>query len=176
MIMKGLTLTQPWATAAALRSKRLETRSWSTRYRGAIAIHAAKGFTRHELLYLSCCWNWVGAMWATGVRMGDGPKLVDVLPFGAIIAVAEIVDCRPTGSLTQAELDEERFPDGEHGRLYKWTERQMGDFSLGRFAFTLDRVQPLAEPIPYKGALGLWTIPEELLDEIAIRLATKVAA
>lgn len=42
--MKGLTLTQPWATLVAIGAKRVETRSWSTNYRGPIAIHAAKGF------------------------------------------------------------------------------------------------------------------------------------
>src|SRR3982751_1322426 len=49
--MKALTLTQPWATLVAIGAKRIETRSWSTTYRGEVAIHAAKGFPRdcHEL-------------------------------------------------------------------------------------------------------------------------------
>ena len=42
--MKVLTLTQPWATLVAIGAKRIETRSWSTKYRGPLAIHAAKGF------------------------------------------------------------------------------------------------------------------------------------
>ena len=42
--MKGLTLTQPWASAVALGIKHVETRSWRTEYRGAVLIHAAKGF------------------------------------------------------------------------------------------------------------------------------------
>lgn len=40
--IRGFTVTQPWATSIALGHKRIETRSWHTRYRGLIAIHAAK--------------------------------------------------------------------------------------------------------------------------------------
>ena len=41
--MKALTLTQPWATLVAMGAKRIETRSWTTNYRGPLAIHAGKG-------------------------------------------------------------------------------------------------------------------------------------
>lgn len=40
--MKGITLWQPWASAIACGVKTHETRSWKTRFRGPIAIHAAK--------------------------------------------------------------------------------------------------------------------------------------
>src|SRR3990167_5425805 len=40
--MKILTLWEPWATLVIIGQKRLETRSWSTQYRGLLAIHAAK--------------------------------------------------------------------------------------------------------------------------------------
>src|SRR5581483_12013186 len=40
--MKCISLYQPWATLVACGQKRYETRSWSTAYRGALAIHAAK--------------------------------------------------------------------------------------------------------------------------------------
>ena len=38
--MKVLTLHQPWASLVALGVKTIETRSWSTKYRGPLAIHA----------------------------------------------------------------------------------------------------------------------------------------
>lgn len=38
--MKALTLYQPWATLVALGVKTIETRSWATKYRGPLAIHA----------------------------------------------------------------------------------------------------------------------------------------
>lgn len=39
--MKAITLHQPWATLISLGVKSIETRSWSTSYRGPLAIHAA---------------------------------------------------------------------------------------------------------------------------------------
>lgn len=39
--MKALTIWQPWAGAVAAGIKKNETRSWSTKYRGQIAIHSA---------------------------------------------------------------------------------------------------------------------------------------
>lgn len=40
--MKAITLHQPWASLIALGVKTIETRAWSTNYRGPLAIHAAK--------------------------------------------------------------------------------------------------------------------------------------
>jgi ASCH domain len=44
--MKALTVAQPWATLIAIGAKRIETRSWMTRHRGPLAIHAARAFPR----------------------------------------------------------------------------------------------------------------------------------
>lgn len=41
--MKLLSLWEPWATLMAIGAKRIETRSWSTPYRGWLAIHASEG-------------------------------------------------------------------------------------------------------------------------------------
>lgn len=38
---RALTLWQPWASLVALLVKQIETRSWSTKYRGPLLIHAA---------------------------------------------------------------------------------------------------------------------------------------
>ena len=39
--MKALSLRQPWASMIADGRKTIETRTWRTRYRGPIAIHAS---------------------------------------------------------------------------------------------------------------------------------------
>ena len=39
--MKAITIWQPWASLIACGAKKYETRSWPTKYRGPIAIHAA---------------------------------------------------------------------------------------------------------------------------------------
>lgn len=41
--MKALTLREPWASLVLEGVKTLETRSWATRYRGELFIHAGSG-------------------------------------------------------------------------------------------------------------------------------------
>lgn len=170
--MKGISLWQPWASAIALGAKRVETRSWSTKYRGPLAIHAAKRCNVNELIGISSTWSWCGAL---NHKMGATEKLWEKLPFGAIVAVAQLVDCRPTDTFTLGEIDQWRLPpdevmppkrnwaDEDRPSLYAWTERYMGDFSLGRFGWVLSDVRALAEPIPFKAKQGFFEVPEELL-------------
>ena len=76
--------------------------------------------------------------WPTNYR---GP----LRPLGAIVATCRLVDCKPTGSFTQAELDAIRMPDGETLLLYGWM---------------LDDVEMLGAPIPCVGRQGLFEVPE----------------
>ena len=47
--MKVLTLKQPWATLVAEGIKKYEFRTWKTKYRGKILIHAGTGIDKKEL-------------------------------------------------------------------------------------------------------------------------------
>lgn len=47
--MKAITIWQPWASLLAHGMKQYETRSWATKYRGPIAIHAAKRPVRQTI-------------------------------------------------------------------------------------------------------------------------------
>ena len=161
--MKCLSLWQPWASAIALGSKRIETRSWPTNYRGPLAIHASKRWTREEQ-ELNCYYYWCAAL---GTRMAQRDTIWDKMPLGCVVATCDLVDCRPTGSFRLDEIEHERRSPliDELGALhsYTWTERLMGNFELGRFGWVLDNIKPLAEPIPFKGAQGLFEVPDELL-------------
>jgi hypothetical protein len=157
MRCKVLTLTQPWATLVAIGAKKIETRSWATSYRGPLAIHAAKGLGPvggKAGLYELCMRKlFFSALDVAGYKTG-----LD-LPLGAIVATCEIVGCESIGY---------EWPDtlqiaytGQWGRAYSGhrlttQERAFGDYSPGRFAWLLGNVQALPEPIPAKGALGLW--------------------
>ena len=44
--MKVLTIKQPWATLIIQGDKRFEFRSWKTKYRGELLIHAGKGIDK----------------------------------------------------------------------------------------------------------------------------------
>lgn len=148
--MKAITLTQPWATLVAIGAKRIETRSWTTRYRGVLAIHAAKGFPknaqalcRQEPFYSVL--TVFGEKWNR--ERTDLADLVKhpLMPLGAIVAVcelSEVIHIPPQWEMS-AEYPAE-------------PERSFGDYTLGRFAWVLTNVRQLKTPIAARGALGLW--------------------
>jgi ASCH domain. len=144
--MKALSLIQPWATLIAVGAKRVETRAWSTDYRGALAIHASKWLTQagrvlnHDVP--ECC---QGEPFCSALTQGGIERIAD-LPSGAIVAVARLVGVRPT-----ATFDVDGY------------EREFGDYYPGRYAWCLDDVRQLPVPIPYRGARGLWELPDDVL-------------
>ncbi len=150
--IRALSITQPWATLIAIGQKRVETRSWGTSYRGPIAIHAAKtfpggardlcvpgpGFARSPLY---------DALRAAGIRgpIRDRRRCsTGDLPLGAVLAIAELVDVR---RITSPEA---------LGHVLGANEVAFGAWTPGRYAWLLAYVRPLAEPIPARGAQGLW--------------------
>ncbi len=152
--MKALSLWQPWASAIALGSKTIETRNWSTDYRGPLAIHAAKHWDR-SIAEAVTEDEFVGALWALWPDVLGPARARSILPFGSIVAVCDLVDVRATESFGP-EIDV------EHGCRYRWTERQMGDFHPGRFGWLLANVRALTRPVPYRGERGLFDVPDAL--------------
>ena len=72
--MKVLTIKQPWATLIMQGYKRFEFRSWQTKYRGDLLIHAGKGVDKPAMKRLS-------------------KYLPKELPYGKILGKVKIVDC-----------------------------------------------------------------------------------
>lgn len=157
--MKGITLTQPWASLVAFGEKGVETRSWSTRYRGPLAIHAAMNLAP------------VGGLrglrrlveeepFATALRVHlpgyTTDEIVAGLPRGFVVAVVNLNACRRIAA------------DGEPERLLGdqlvWFseihphERRFGDYTPGRYAWHLTERQRI-EPVECHGARGLWDVP-----------------
>lgn len=163
--MRAITLTQPWATLVAIGAKRIETRSWSTTYRGPLAIHAAKGLGPvggqrglsrqcHEKYFYDAL---NGAGYAAGVVLWTH------LPFGAIVATCELVDCVSTSGIRVVMAPSPNYIQIGSNPLsdpncIPLTEQEFafGDYSAGRWAWILTNIKPLPTPIPAKGALGLW--------------------
>lgn len=75
------------------------------------------------------------------------PRCED-LPYGAVVAVAELVNCVPS-----AELES----------ILSEREREFGYYGPGRFGWVLENVRPLT-PIPVAGKQGLWQISRDLLN------------
>jgi hypothetical protein len=83
--MKALSIRQPWAWAILHAGKDVENRNWPTRFRGTIAVHAAKGMTRDE--YENARDFMIG-----DVGLNDMP-LFGQCWRGVIVGLVDIVDC-----------------------------------------------------------------------------------
>jgi hypothetical protein len=89
--MRMLTVRQPWAWLLAAGWKDVENRSWSTKYRGPVAIHAG--------LSLDHQYRDVYPAGATP------PPPLPALETGQIIAVAELVDVVTDSTSKWAQAD-----------------------------------------------------------------------
>lgn len=132
--MRTISLWQPWATAIAIGLKSIETRHWCPKYRGPLAIHAARRWDSSQKEF---------AM----VERGLG-RLPARLPFGAVIAVCDLVDVRPAAELVLS---------------IKPIEKLYGNYTAGRFGWLLENVVELSEPVPFKGHQSFFDVPDDLL-------------
>lgn len=127
--MKVLTVKQPWATLIAKGYKKYEFRTWKTKQRGEILIHAGKGedkkaYKRFEHLNLN-------------------------YPKGIIVAKVNIADCIKVDEKFATKLYKE---DKE---VYK----NMGnEDSLGCYAWKIDDVEEIQDDTIIKGKLSLWNL------------------
>jgi len=147
--IKAQSLWQPWAHLIAVGAKRYETRNWRTDYRGPVAIHAAQHWTVRMALQ---CYEepFFKILSRAGTRFParcDHTKLQTLgLDFGAIIAVAELVDIQRTEHiLPQLGPQEIAF----------------GDFRHGRFAWLYENAVRLDNPMPCIGKQRLFNAPPE---------------
>lgn len=125
--MKAITLEQPFASLVSIGAKTIETRPWSTDYRGQLAIHSGEfalptidAYCRDLLISadLDC----------------------KQLPFGKIIAIARLVSCEKVIT----------------SRIPCYPQFALSDFTPGLYALEFADIRPLATPIPAKGCTQLW--------------------
>jgi hypothetical protein len=164
--VKALSLWQPWASAIAVGAKCIETRHWKTDYRGPLLIHAAKRqLTREDWDFIDLTVWWQVANYPEKSQHREdnyrASQWIKKLPLGAIVAVARLVDCRPitmrngVGTLCRPG----------HSQDVSEMETALGNFTPGRFGWVLSNVRALPQPIPFKGAQGLFYVPDELIPE-----------
>jgi hypothetical protein len=168
--VKAITLTQPWATLMAIGAKRIETRGWSTQFRGPVAIHAAKGFppdARH------ICWEspFREVLQPLGfIDYGryddlalDSMERFERLPRMAILAVGTMVAARSTKDINSYFAAGCGF-DGVFPAEFEY---DFGDYGARRYGFGFSDVRKLDMPIACRGSLGLWDVPGEIARQIA---------
>jgi len=182
--MKALSLWQPWASLVALRVKTIETRSWSTSYRGPLAIHAAKHVPwkkrADEGERASAMTDEIPRpLWeAMKANVDEYPLLwSERCPRGVVVATCQLVDVvemferasdtgliPPDRALILTPTDEgglrwtEPLSHAAHGWNIHCCEdqRPYGDFAPGRYAWILDEIVALDPPVEASGRQGLW--------------------
>lgn len=85
--MKAISIRQPWAWLIVNGYKDIENRSWRTKYRGPVLIHASQGVKSIEYVRAS---NLIHHK-----LLGHGIPLppIDQLQTGGIVGIATITDC-----------------------------------------------------------------------------------
>ena len=133
---KVISLLQPWATLVVIGAKKIETRSWDTKHRGDLLIHASQKFTRKQA---DLCQLW---------PFNEYIKGLSDMPLGKIIGAATLWDTRTS----EATLSDMKLSESEGTQ----EEYRFGDYSPNRFCWFLRNPFELYKHIPVKGSLGLW--------------------
>lgn len=146
MLIKALSLWQPWASLLAAGVKRIETRGWPTGHRGLLLIHAGKH--RSDVGY--GVWHSTQAYKMPAVaetRFSD-------LPFGAIVGAVDVTACRASVDLLEAD---------DLSKL----ELDLGDYRPDRYGFVCEQPVLFVKPIPWRGMQGMFNVeidPQVLID------------
>lgn len=157
--VKIITLWQPWASLVALELKRYETRHWETNYRGKIAIHAAKRHIDPDGKYV--------IQQVHNLTGGKAPRIRGDYPLGAIVAIADLTDCLKMNP----DYGFRQLPGFISLDTPSVLENAVGDWKSGRYAWKLENIIALPEPIPYRGSQGIGNVSEEVQEQIRKQLA-----
>jgi hypothetical protein len=134
--MKALTISQPFASLIADGEKWIENRSWFTKYRGQLAIHAG-----------------VGTQYLTKSELADYPT-------SCIVAVCYLVSCVTLEHMQK--LESRYLRSAVFQKTGRTVEEILGHkHTEGPVLWILKDVRKLEHPIPCKGRQGLW-VSEEL--------------
>jgi len=130
---KAISIKQPWASAIAFAGKDIENRTWRTRYRGPIAIHASGKLMREDLdRRLRTERGGEKRPVIDWIKKGRRPfrydEDADPVVLSHIVAIGMLVDC---------------------------VDRSRSVWFGGDWGFVLRGVIPI-EPVPMVGGLGLW--------------------
>ena len=149
--MKVISLLQPWATLVVIGAKKIETRSWNTKYRGPILIHASAGkkeVNREIMLDFQQEFSHLNL-----------PRYRD-LPFGAIIGKVNLMHtvqseyCFGGNEFEITDTSKTGYPVSKF--ILTKQELAFGDYSPSRYGWLLSDPVQFSNPIPAKGQLNIW--------------------
>lgn len=154
--MKALSIQQPWVMAIC-HGKDVENRCWSTRYRGTLAIHASKKFQDPPGLGLNLIRDLTDLTAEQAIAENH---------LGAVVAVADLVGCH------NGDPWDMSHPCGTYkGDVYGPSRRCSPWAAHGAWHWELANVRQLPEPVPARGSLGLWTLPDDVAAAVQAQLA-----
>lgn len=170
--MKALTIDQPFSHLICgldpgdPRQKRVENRNHDRfrNHRGLLLIHA--GLTKRRLVF--------GGI--TGGGNGHQPELYGLdpktLPLGAIVGAVDMVSHFKMTYLTEQFGHYSRFIGKEisPGVLERFPWLKDHQHVEGPYCLTLENIRKFREPIPCKGAQGIWNLPAELEERVKEQL------
>ena len=136
--LPAISMWNPWADWLADRLKMVETRGWSTKFRGRLVIHAAKTTEA-----IKDCRRILEDAGRRDLLTKYTRRRFDDWPRGCLVAVADMVDCVPTEQVID-RLDQQ--------------ERAMGNYLAGRFAWIFANIRRLDPALTCKGQQGFWTL------------------
>ena len=156
--MKALTLWQPWASLVAVGEKKIETRCWTTKYRGDLAIHSAAklppswlGASRHQKPFRDELADVFNVRRDCDDRGGmHVDSAIRALPYGLILCIVRLVSIEETPNVREVITDRERL---------------FGNYEDGRYAWLLEMKEVFETPIPAKGNRMLWNWGEATTKE-----------
>lgn len=156
--MKVLSLYQPYATLWIYGLKQNETRSWPTKHRGQLGVHAAQGTPTKAKGYPANFDELCDMEPFKSALASIGYGRAAELPRGVILGDLSIVDCLPTDGW--GLRDALPLLHGSDGRISP-QENAFGDYSLGRYGWIArDRIV-YPTPIKALGRQQIWTFDRD---------------
>lgn len=147
---KALTVQQPWAWAIIYGGKDVENRTQAWTYRGPLAIHAGTRISHRGMdtvPQIAAAEQTSHPEWIR--RQMDGALIT-----GAIIGIVDLIDAHPSG--VGLSCCESWWAETQYDDPAGTTRRHIVHLVLAN-------PRPLLEPIPCRGALGLWTPTADVL-------------
>lgn len=129
--MKALSVRAPWWLAILHYGKDIENRDWKTNFRGTIYLHASSWFHPREILY--------DIDSISHICKVTGEPFAGILfsyleaGCGRIVGKVDIVDC---------------------------VDHSDSLWFFGRYGFVLANPVAFERPVPFRGALGFFEVPD----------------
>lgn len=156
----ALSFLQPWLWCIELGHKTVENRTWKPPAKMVgkrFALHASAGYDREAEPFVQ------GVLAALDVVMLNQPVR------SAIVGTARLVGALPVKVTGETRLSAAvevdgilpgcRLGDLDLGQQFRILA---SPWTFGPWAWLLADVRRLREPVPCKGALGFWKVPDEI--------------